>query len=203
MIAILRGQLQEKEASRAVVMVGGIGIACRISLKTYEKLPEKGASIELHTLMQLTSSGNVGPLTPVLFGFSTPFERKVFELLISVSRLGASTALATLSYLEAEEVLESISAGDIKKLTTVKGIGNKAAERIVLELKDKAAGLSGISSSSSGASSTSGVQQEALDALEALGFQRSSAEKQIKTIIASQQGDITVEELVRQVLVQS
>lgn len=203
MIAQIRGKLLEKAATHAVVESGGLGMTCQISLKTSNRLPKVGEETVLFTLFLLSGSGSMGPLVPVLYGFYSKEEKRMFELLLSVSRLGASKALAVLSTMEPAMVSKAITNSDINLLSTVKGIGKKQGERIVLDLKDKIRDME-LSAEYNTEQESSGVDaQEAIQALEALGFNRKTAEKQVKSIMAKAGADLSVEELIKQALVQS
>lgn len=207
MIARLKGKVLEKEATRLLIEASGMAFHCHVSLKTNEALPAVGKEAQIFTYFMLNNPGNMGPIYPVLYGFATQEERTMFELLLSVSRLGASKVLAALSTMTPAEIASAILQGDIRQLSTVKGIGPKQGERIVLELQEKVQKLhfgEDVQPGGRGAGQSSGTSElgEAVNALEALGFARKTAEKQIKKIMA-REGSLTVEELVRLALMES
>lgn len=168
MIAHLHGQLYECTPTLAVVECGGVGYGLAISLHTYE------AIVGEKTVFLYTEKV-IGEKTETLYGFSSREERDMFRLLISVSGVGPSMARMVLSALRVSELVQVISAGDVRRLKSVKGIGEKSAQRIILDLKEKVAGWrEGLHLSQAKQNSTT---EEALAALAALGFSRAVAEK--------------------------
>ena len=132
-----------------------------------------------------------------LYGFSSKVEREIFRLLISVSGVGASIARTMLSSLSPEQVMEAIAHNDLVTIQSVKGIGSKTAQRVVLDLKDKILKVYGLDDVSSVRSNTNKI--EALSALETLGFARKQAEKACDTVI-KQDPDASVETIIKQAL---
>jgi Holliday junction DNA helicase RuvA len=135
----------------------------------------------------------------VLFGFYEQQEKDLFLQLISVSGVGASTARMMLSGMLPEEIIRAIVNGEARKLEQIKGIGKKSAERLVLELKDKLAKMPTTSGSHAGVGTftQSSPHQDALQALVALGIQKSVAEKAIDKVIQSESVDISLESLIK------
>jgi Holliday junction DNA helicase RuvA len=133
MIARLRGNLISRRGDRIVVDVGGVGYEVAVSSSTIAVLPDVGGEVVLlvHT--------HVAEDILALYGFATEGERDVFELLLSVAGVGRSTALAILSGMPTADLIEAIAQGDVRRLTAIRGVGKKTAERLVLELKDKMA----------------------------------------------------------------
>jgi Holliday junction DNA helicase RuvA len=170
--------------------VGGVGYEVNISLNTYSKIQEtEGGMLLTHLLVREDAH--------VLYGFFDVAEKEMFLLLLSVSGVGASTARVMLSYMKPEEVSRAIVQGDVKKLESVKGIGKKTAERIVLELKDKLAkqpldlNISAWKGNS--------LQTDALNALIALGINRQAADSALQKVLL-QYPEFGVEEVIKKTL---
>src|SRR5215210_7625108 len=130
MIAFVRGKFIRKSPAQLIVDVNGIGYELQISLNTYSFINNKEEG-QLHTYLHITENGQT------LFGFYGLDEKELFMQLISVSGVGASTARMMLSGLKPEEIIKAIVQGNTKQLESVKGIGRKTAERLIVELKDK------------------------------------------------------------------
>jgi Holliday junction DNA helicase RuvA len=174
MISHIKGRLVEKNPTDVVIECNGVGYFINISLHTFSELPES-ETIKLFTHLQVREDAHI------LYGFSSVAEREIFRLLISVSGVGASTARTMLSSLSPDQVTEAIASGDVVTIQSVKGIGSKTAQRVLLDLKDKILkvyGLTGISAISSNTN-----KNEALSALETLGFVRKQAEKVCDKIV--------------------
>ncbi len=131
MIARLRGALVEKQATRLVVDVHGVGYEVQVPLSTFYHLPEPGAevSLRIHTHVREDALS--------LFGFATALELRLFERLIGISGIGPKLALAVLSGIDPADLVRAVQAGDVGRLTLIPGVGKKTAERIGLELKDR------------------------------------------------------------------
>ncbi|MDB5033441.1 MAG: Holliday junction helicase RuvA [Chlorobi bacterium] len=177
MIEYLSGELIDKNPTKAVISASGVGYGLFISLATYERLPEIGGKASLHTYLVVREDA----LT--LFGFSTVAERDLFLLLTSVNGVGPKIAIGILSSTGIDVLKENISRGNAAALTRLPGIGKKIAERVTLELREK------IGSIDSGAAAFGHqkmeVREEALAALVALGYNRSVAERAIRSALAS------------------
>lgn len=187
MIAHIQGRLVEKSPTQIVIDCGGVGYLINISLHTYSQLPDS-ESVKVYTYLQIKDDAHT------LFGFSEKIERELFKLLISVSGIGGNTARNMLSSLNPRDLLQAIGAGDIKTIQSVKGIGAKTSQRVVLDLQEKVLKLYNIDEVSIVLSNTNA--DEALSALEVLGFVRKSAEKVIERIIR-QNPNATVEEIIK------
>lgn len=193
MIYSLRGTVLEVTPSFCAIEVNGIGYQIGISLQTYQKL-QKDAQAFLFISQIIREDANL------LFGFISKEERVLFNLLLSVSGVGPSSALIMLSSLSIEEIIEAISSGNSVLLQKVKGIGAKTAQRIVIDLRDKIQILGEVSFKDPlMGSSLDSVKQEALKALEVLGISRKITEKATEKILLSTP-DIKLEELVKQIL---
>lgn len=191
MITQLQGKLVEKNPTNVVIDCNGIGYFVNISLNTYAALPE-GEVIKLYTYLQIKEDAHT------LYGFLTKAEREVFILLISVSGVGAGTARTMLSSLTAAQVRNAIVNGEVATIQSVKGIGAKTAQRVVLDLKDKMLKLQDFADAPISAVSTH--KEEALAALEVLGFVRKQAEKVVDKIVQAAPESLSVEDIIKQAL---
>jgi Holliday junction DNA helicase RuvA len=193
MIAYLKGKLVYKDPTHAIVEVNGIGYQVGISLHTFSQIKDR-EDIQLSTYLQVREDAHL------LFGFATESEKQMFQQLISVNGVGPSTAMVVLSYLPPDELKAAILNEDAVALQSVKGIGGKTAQRLILELKDKlkkealenVAGVPGMVRNT--------MRQEALTALVTLGIAKPAAERSIDTILKRAGTAITLEELIKQAL---
>ncbi|MBV1887986.1 MAG: Holliday junction branch migration protein RuvA, partial [Urechidicola sp.] len=170
MITHLRGKLVEKNPTYVVVECSGVGYYAHISLNTFSKLPDDEA-VFLYTYLSVKEDSNT------LFGFVEKLEREIFKLLISVSGVGPSIARTMLSSMSTTEIQQAIASGDIPTIQSVKGIGAKTAQRVIIDLKDKIIKTYGMDEVSAVRNNTN--KEEALTALEVLGFTRKQSEKVI------------------------
>ena len=131
MIVFLDGVLEEKEPTRVVVAVGGVGYEASIPLSSYDRLPAVGQRVRLLTVPVIREDAHL------LFGFMTDEERALFLQLTSVNGIGPKLGLAVLSGLSVRDLKAAIAAGDVKRLSGISGIGKKTAERLILEMRDK------------------------------------------------------------------
>lgn len=195
MIAFLSGKILDKQANSVTVDVGGVGYEVSIPLSTFYEIGESGADISLRIYTHVRED------QISLFGFRTAREKELFLLLISVSGIGPKSAVTALSGMSADEIIGAIAQKNLARLSSIPGVGKKTAERIVIELRDKAIKLSGTpdgesKSSSSDASVSDAVFDDALSALVNLGYQKAAAEKALKQ--AFEEGtDTTVQKLLR------
>ena len=176
MITQIIGRLVEKSPTHVVIDCQGIGYEVNISLHTFSQLGED-ENIKLFTHLQIREDSHT------LFGFFTPIERSVFRLLLSVSGIGASIARTMLSSLEPQQIQRAIVTEDLNTIKSVKGIGLKTAQRVLIELKDKMMNLFEGEEIHSFANNT--IKEEALSALEVLGYSRKQSEKVIDNAIQS------------------
>jgi Holliday junction DNA helicase RuvA len=190
MIAFLRGDFVSKSATTVHIDVNGVGYEVQISLNTYSKIQqlEKG---QLYTYLLVREDAHI------LFGFYEQAEKEMFVQLINVSGIGASTARVMLSYMKPDELARTIIQGDSRSLESIKGIGKKTAERIVLELKDKLAKHPLESNIS--AMKHNSLHTDALNALLALGINRQAADQAIQKTLSQEPG-LQVEELIKKAL---
>lgn len=200
MIAHLAGKILLKQATSVIVDVNGVGYEVTIPLSTAYELGEAGAdvSLRIYTLVREDALS--------LFGFQTGRERELFTLLISVSGIGAKSAIAMLSSMTADEIAAAIRTNNLARLTSVPGIGRKTAERLVIELRDKIIQLSSpaleemvAANGKAAKPSIDTVYDDALEALVSLGYAKPVAERTLKTTM-SDGGEISVEALLRRSL---
>lgn len=192
MFAYIKGKLAYKEASMAIIETNGVGYQLNIPLSTYTELGDQEECL-LHTHMSVREDAHT------LFGFKTIDEKKMFLDLIGISGVGPSTALASLSTLSVIDLKSGIASENVKQVQSIKGIGAKSAQRIVLELKDKyqKEGVYGSETENNSTRQHNTIKQEALTALTTLGVIKSSAEKTIDKILKTHTGDLTLENLIR------
>jgi holliday junction DNA helicase RuvA len=189
MIEYLKGKLAIKTPTYLVIETGGVAYYLNISLQTYSRLPDD-ESCKIYTHLAIKEDAHT------LYGFFDQEERALFRQLISVSGVGASTARMILSSLNAQELQQAITTGDVALLQSIKGIGAKSAMRIIIDLKDK---LKKEDLYSLVTPSGNTAKSEALSALITLGFPRASVEKVIDRIIRVDQS-MPVEELIKTAL---
>ncbi len=189
MITHLEGKLVEKNPTNVVIDCHGVGYFVNISLNTYSAL-ESTDNVRLYTYLQIKEDAHT------LYGFANKAEREVFVLLISVSGVGAGTARTMLSALTAAQVRSAIINGDVATIQSVKGIGAKTAQRVVLDLKDKMLKLQDLADEPSAIIHSN--KEEALAALEVLGFVRKQAEKVLDKVLRTANNELSVEELIKE-----
>lgn len=191
MYAYLEGKFSYKSPAQVHLDVNGIGFEVNISLNTYSAIQslERG---KLFTHLQIKEDAHT------LYGFFDKAEKEMFLQLVGVSGVGAATARMMLSTLRAEEVGLAIYQGNVRLLESIKGIGKKTAERLVLELKDKVNKLTAGSGNITFAGNR--LEQDALTALTALGIARLQAEQSIQKIIRTEPGISHLEELIKKAL---
>ncbi|MDU8886642.1 Holliday junction branch migration protein RuvA [Yeosuana sp. MJ-SS3] len=187
MITYIQGKLVEKNPTDVVIDCNGIGYLIHISLHTFSQIPNQ-ENIKLYTYLQIKEDSHS------LFGFSSLAEREIFKLLISVSGIGSSIARTMLSSLTPKQVREGIAMGDVVLIQSIKGIGAKTAQRVILDLKDKVLKIYDIDEVSVAKNNT--CKDEALSALEVLGFARKQAERVVDKILTTQQ-DANVETIIK------
>ena len=190
MITQIIGRLVEKTPTQVVVDCNGVGYAVHISLNTYSQIGDE-EKIKLFTHMQVREDSHT------LFGFHSTVERSVFLLLISVSGIGASIARTMLSSLQPLQIRDAILSEDLNTIKSVKGIGLKTAQRVLIELKDKMMNLFDGEEIQIFGNNT--IKDEALSALEVLGYSRKQSDSIINRIIQSSP-DSSVEELIKEAL---
>ena len=190
MITHIQGKLTEKNPTHVVIECSGVGYLLNISLHTYSQIPDQ-ESLKLYTHLQVKEDSHT------LYGFSSIAEREIFRLLISVSGIGSSIARTMLSSLTPKQVREGIASSDVALIQSIKGIGAKTAQRVIIDLKDKILKIYDIDEVSVSKGNTS--KDEALSALEVLGFVKKQAERVVDKIMIAQP-DANVETIIKQAL---
>jgi Holliday junction DNA helicase RuvA len=190
MIAHLQGKLVEKSPTQVVIDCGGVGYHVNISLHTYSLLPNADF-IKLYTHLQIKEDAHT------LFGFVEKSEREIFKLLLSVSGIGASIARTMLSSLDPKQITNAIASGDVVTIQSIKGIGSKTAQRVILDLKEKVLKLYDLDEVSISNNNTN--RDEALSALEVLGFVRKTSERIVEKIV-KEDPDASVESIIKKAL---
>ena len=190
MIAYIRGTLAEKTPTRTVIEAAGVGYELFIPISTYEKLPREGAEAKLLAYHCVREDDEV------LFGFATMNEREMFAKLTGVSGVGPKIALAILSGASVGELALAIASGDAKRLSSVKGVGKKTAEKICVELKDKVDALAFAPRGGAG-TNPAPIAADAMAALRALGFSDETSAKMVTDILAKHADVDSVEQVIK------
>ena len=190
MITQIKGRLVEKSPTELVIDCNGLGYLVNISLNTYSLLSDS-ENISLFTHLQVKEDSHT------LFGFYEKTERNLFRKLISVSGIGASTARTMLSSLNPEEIQRAILSEDVSTIQSVKGIGLKTAQRVIIELKDKVSLIN--EGSGFNVDFANSKREESLSALEVLGYSRKQTTKVVDKLI-SEVSEISVEEIIKNAL---
>lgn len=190
MITHIQGKLVEKNPTDVVIDCNGVGYMLNISLHTYSQISD-AEHLKLYTHLQVKEDSHT------LFGFSSLVEREIFRLLLSVSGIGANIARTMLSSLTPKQVIDGIAMSDVTLIQSIKGIGAKTAQRVIIDLKDKVLKIYNIDEVS--IYKGNGNKDEALSALEVLGFVRKQAERVVEKIVLAQP-DANVETIIKQAL---
>ena len=190
MITQIKGRLVEKSPTELVIDCNGLGYLVNISLNTFSLLSDS-ENISLYTHLQAKEDSHT------LFGFYEKTERNLFRKLISVSGIGASTARTMLSSLNPEEIQRAILSENVSTIQSVKGIGLKTAQRVIIELRDKVSGIN--EGSDLNLNLANSKREESLSALEVLGYSRKQTSKVVDKLI-SEISEISVEEIIKNAL---
>ena len=194
MIAYVRGVLTEKDPMRVVVEAAGVGYEVLIPLSTFDRLPKAGGEVKLLTFHCVREDDEI------LFGFATPAEKELFVKLTAVSGVGPKIALSILSGGSVGELALAIASGNAKRISSIKGVGKKTAEKICLELQDKVNAIEALSAAQragAGKEAAAPVLRDAILALSALGFSEETANKMVGDVVAKQPEAKDTETLVR------
>ena len=191
MIGYLSGKIISKKPTRVLLDVNGVGYQINISLNTFDKLPEENNNISLHTYLAVREDS----LT--LYGFSTESEKQMFELLISVNGIGPKLAQSVLSGIQIDELKNALSTGNISRIIAIPRIGKKTAERMLIDLKDKA----DLVGEEKELSVPFKMKDDAVAALTTLGYNQKMSEKIIRDLLTINQ-NIAIEDLIKQALMQ-
>ena len=190
MISHLSGKLVSKSPTALVVECNGIGYEVNISLNTYSKIIDS-EQIKIYTHLQVREDSHS------IFGFFDELERSVFRLLISVSGIGANTARTMLSSMPPNKVIESIQSDNVVAIQSIKGIGAKTAQRVIIDLKDKILNL--IDDKEFNVSPNNTQREEALSALSVLGYPIKQTQRIVDSLISAEP-DMPVERIIKNAL---
>ncbi len=195
MIAYIKGKLETKSSTYVVVDVNGIGYKIFMSGTAISEMPEAGENVKVHTYYYVRED-NIS-----LYGFNTQEELKMFELLLSVSGVGAKSAIAMLSAIKPSSFALAVISNDVKALTKIPGVGTKSAQRIILELKDKLKTEQALAEEDNIEIKTiiadNSKVDEAISALQVLGYNRKEIEKAFEHVPSK---ELSVEDLIKQAL---
>jgi holliday junction DNA helicase RuvA len=194
MIGYLQGELMIREPTLVLIDVHGVGYEVRISLNTYSDIKNLG-NARLFTHLQVKEDAHV------LYGFSTEAEKSMFLHLISVSGIGPGTALTIVSSMTVSELRTAILHEDVAAIQRVKGVGSKTAQRLILDLSDRLRkGGDAATTTTAAGRGSDHLRTESLAALLTLGIPKAAAEKSVDAVLTRHGSDITLEELIKQVL---
>jgi len=194
MIAYVRGLLAEKDPTRVVVEAAGVGYELVIPLSTFDRLPKSGSEVKLLAYHCVREDDET------LFGFATEAERAMFAKLTSVSGVGPKIAIAILSGSSIGELSLAIASGNAKRISSIKGVGKKTAEKICIELKDKVNAIEALAATGrngDGKGSMSPVLHDAILALTALGFNEEAANKMVGQVVSAHPDAKDTETIIR------
>jgi holliday junction DNA helicase RuvA len=197
MIARINGVLIQKTTSHAVIEANGVGYRVFVPLTTFCELPETGQNVALNIYTHVKDDAIH------LFGFHSSDERDLFQLMISVSGIGPKLAINILSGISGQELLNALSQSDLKRLTTIPGVGKKMAERMILELKDKACKLNTyepVVSMKNKTEFADDIRDDALSALINLGYKEQAAIKIIDKLCNEDRDSLTLDLLLKRAL---
>ena len=190
MITHVKGRLVEKTPTSVVIECNGIGYLINISLNTFSQIPDN-ENLKLYTHLQIKEDSHT------LNGFHTIKEREIFRLLISVNGIGSSIARTMLSSISPDQIIEAISRENVSLIQSVKGIGSKTAQRVIIDLQDKILKVYDLAEGFASSNNTN--KEEALSALEVLGINKKSSVKLVNKIVL-ENPDISVESIIKETL---
>ncbi|MBI4811360.1 MAG: Holliday junction branch migration protein RuvA [Ignavibacteriales bacterium] len=195
MISHIRGKLVHKSPTEIVIDVNGVGYQVNIPLSTFEKIDKLDGEVNILTYMHVREDAMI------LYGFATEAERDIFKMLISISGIGPKIAQGILSGINTNELREAVLMNNIEALTSISGVGRKTAERIILELKNKLGKVEITEPAITPTSIQLKARAEAVIALMSLGFNRTSAEQALRTVLSeSSNKELSVEEMIKRAL---
>jgi len=191
LISYIKGILAEKTPARLVVETSGLGYEILIPLSSYDIFGEEGSEVLVYTHFHVREDSHQ------LFGFATQRERRLFEMLISVSGIGPRSALTILSGVSVDDFCGAITREEVSFLTAISGVGRKTAQRLIVELKGRVSELEVEVGVGAGKVSVHDAMSEAVQALMALGFTRPAARRAVEKCVDEADGDVEIEELIR------
>ena len=190
MITHVKGRLVEKAPTSVVIECNGIGYLINISLNTFSQIPDN-ENLKLYTHLQIKEDSHT------LYGFHTIKEREIFRFLISVNGIGSSIARTMLSSISPDQIIEAISRENVSLIQSVKGIGSKTAQRVIIDLQDKILKVYDLAEGFASSNNTN--KEEALSALEVLGINKKFSVKLVNKIVL-ENPDISVESIIKETL---
>ncbi|HJN54160.1 MAG TPA: Holliday junction branch migration protein RuvA [Flavobacteriaceae bacterium] len=190
MITHVKGRLVEKAPTSVVIESNGIGYLINISLNTFSQIPDN-ENLKLYTHLQIKEDSHT------LYGFYSIKEREIFRLLISVNGIGSSIARTMLSSISPNQIIEAISRENVSVIQSVKGIGSKTAQRVIIDLRDKILKVYDLDEGFTSSNNTN--KEEALSALEVLGINKKSSERLVDKIVL-ENPDFSVENIIKETL---
>lgn len=190
MITHVKGRLVEKAPTSVVIESNGIGYLINISLNTFSQIPDN-ENLKLYTHLQIKEDSHT------LYGFYTIKEREIFRLLISVNGIGSNIARTMLSSISPDQIIDAISRENVSLIQSVKGIGSKTAQRVIIDLRDKILKVYDLDEGITSSNNTN--KEEALSALEVLGINKRSSERLVDKIVL-ESPDISVESIIKETL---
>ena len=190
MITHVKGRLVEKTPTSVVIESNGIGYLINISLNTFSQIPDN-ENLKLYTHLQIKEDSHT------LYGFHTIKEREIFRLLISVNGIGSNIARTMLSSISPDQIIDAISRENVSLIQSVKGIGSKTAQRVIIDLRDKILKVYDLDEGITSSNNTN--KEEALSALEVLGINKRSSERLVDKIVL-ENPDISVESIIKETL---
>ena len=190
MITHVKGRLVEKAPTSVVIESNGIGYLINISLNTFSQIPDN-ENLKLYTHLQIKEDSHT------LYGFFTIKEREIFRLLISVNGIGSNIARTMLSSISPDQIIDAISRENVSLIQSVKGIGSKTAQRVIIDLRDKILKVYDLDEGITSSNNTN--KEEALSALEVLGINKRSSEALVDRIVV-ENPDISVESIIKETL---
>lgn len=193
MITFLDGKLEEKQPARVVMNVGGVGYQVAVPLSSFDRLPPAGDPCRILIYHHITD------VSQALFGFCTEEERNMFTLLLGVSGIGPKIAISALSGLSVRELKAALVESDVKRISSISGIGKKTAERVIVELRDKFSSGEALEALAGAEPGDHRLRDAAL-ALISLGYKQADAQKMVKAYALKLDESTTVEDLVRMAL---
>ncbi|MEO6317086.1 MAG: Holliday junction branch migration protein RuvA [Chitinophagaceae bacterium] len=191
MIAFVKGQFVQKTPALVFVDVNGVGYEVQISLNTYSGIQNLAEGL-LHTYLHIREDAHI------LYGFFDLREKELFIQLIAVNGIGAGTARVMLSSMKPDEISRAIVQGNVKLLESIKGIGRKTAERVVLELRDKLSKQ--VNDTNIAALANNTLEHDALNALLALGIGRQAAEQAVNKVVSASPASEKIEDIIKKAL---
>ncbi len=190
MITHVKGRLVEKAPTSVVIESNGIGYLINISLNTFSQIPDN-ENLKLYTHLQIKEDSHT------LYGFYTIKEREIFRLLISVNGIGSNIARTMLSSISPDQIIDAISRENVSLIQSVKGIGSKTAQRVIIDLRDKILKVYDLDEGITSSNNTN--KEEALSALEVLGINKRSSERLVDKIVI-ENPDISAESIIKETL---